>query len=107
MIESESSGPMMKPGWGVTPAGSVGGAAVRAAAPATAEVLWGSANATTADVLQAKQKAKIRAFSKIFRAPSKFAPAASETGTAGELCKYVARGRDRPRVTPNHSTTDT
>jgi hypothetical protein len=52
----------------------------------------------------AKEKANIRAFSKIFRAPTKFDPGLVRTGTAGERCKYVARGRDDGLVAPNHST---
>jgi hypothetical protein len=58
-------------------------------------------------VEQAKQKAKIRAFSKIFRAPTEFDPDAEQTGTAGQLCKYVARGRWRRCSAPNYSTTTT
>ena len=90
----------------MTPAGIAGAADGRAAAVAAgaALVLCGAANPGDAAPRDAKQKANIRAFSKIFSAPAQFHPVQSGTGTAGELCKYVARGRCDRFVAPNHST---
>lgn len=100
---------MTYPGGGVTPGGSTGAPAARAAVLGVAGVGGAApgfccANADAAAPEQAKQKAKIRAFSKIFRAPTKFDVVRTDTGTAGELCKYVARGCRGGLLAPNHST---
>jgi hypothetical protein len=59
---------------------------------AVAPAFCAAANAEAVTPHMAKEKANIRAFSKIFRAPTKFDPGSVHTGTAGESCKYVARG---------------
>ena len=109
MIDSWSSGPMTYPGGGATPAGNAGAAAglVVEFGAACAPAFCGSATAETALVQQAKQKAKIRVFSKIFRAPTMFDAGFEQTSTAGQLCKYVARGRYDSCVAPNYSMTTT
>ena len=94
----------------MTPAGRAGAPAAgfaAEAAGAAAPALWGAAKAEADAPQKTKEKAKIRAFSKIFRAPTKFDPVLVHTGTAGESCKYVARGREDALATPNHSTTVT
>jgi hypothetical protein len=71
---------------------------------AAGAALCGAANPIVEAAEQAKQKANIRAFSKIFRAPTKIEPWPVQTGTARQLCKYVARGSLDGVLAANHST---
>jgi len=81
--------------------GAAGSGCLVTAAPEA----WASAGIETA--LQAKQIAKIRAFSTFFRAPTNPIRLLHENGTAGEFCKYVARGKSLASEYVTYSMTAT